>query len=244
MNIHIFKSKKEIDIAISNEIIQLVRKNQPCVLGLATGSTPLGIYDFLVKDHQANQTSYKQVITINLDEYVGLSPNHPESYHQFMHRNLFDHLDFIKTNNHIPNGLAKDINQSCIDYDGVLNTHVPDIQLLGIGSNGHIGFNEPGTPFHSTTHIIHLAQKTREDNARFFSSIDEVPTQAITMGIQSIMKAKKIVLIATGASKAKAIYQMITGEISTSLPASILQTHPNVDIYVDKDAAKILLEKK
>lgn len=244
MNIHILKSKKAIDIAVSNEIIQLVCMNQPCVLGLATGSTPLGIYDLLVKDYQMNHTSYQKVITINLDEYVGIPLNHPESYHQFMHRHLFNHLDFIETNNHIPNGLAKDMNQSCNDYDDILKNNIPDIQLLGIGSNGHIGFNEPGTPFESTTHIVNLAQNTREDNARFFSSIDEVPTQAITMGIQSIMNAKKIILIAAGASKAKAIYQMITGEITTSLPASILQTHPNVDVYVDKDAAKFLLEKK
>lgn len=244
MNIHILRSKHEIDRVVSNELIQLVKTNPACVLGLATGSTPLGIYGLLVKDHQNNHTSYQSVTTVNLDEYIGLEITHPETYHQFMHRNLFNHIDIKSSNTHIPNGLSQDMIQACLDYDQLLSKHVPDIQLLGIGANGHIGFNEPNTPFDSTTHIINLTQKTREDNARFFNNIDEVPTQAITMGIQNIMDAKKIILIATGASKAEAVYDMISGDVTPSLPASILQKHPNVDIYLDKDAAKLLLEKK
>lgn len=244
MNIHILKSKKEIDIAVSSEIIQLVRNQPSCVLGLATGSTPLGVYTLLVKDHQVNRTSYQDVVTVNLDEYIGLSISHPETYYQFMHRNLFNHLNINPANTHLPNGLSDNLDESCQSYDDLFSRFVPDIQLLGIGANGHIGFNEPNTPFDSSTHIIKLTQKTREDNARFFNSLDEVPTQAITIGIKNIMDAKKIILVATGSSKAKAIYQMITGEVTTTLPASILQTHPNVDVYLDTDAAKLLLEKK
>ncbi len=244
MNIHILKSKKDIDQAVANEFINCIKSNPNCVLGLATGSTPLGIYSLLVKDHLLNNTSYKNVTTVNLDEYIGLPFTHPESYHQFMHRHLLNHIDIQLSNVHIPNGLSSNLEQACSNYDKLLDCFVPDIQLLGIGANGHIGFNEPGTSFNSTTHIIDLTQKTREDNARFFNSIDDVPTQAITMGIQNIMSAKKIILVATGASKAKAIHQMITTDVQESLPASILQNHPCVDIYVDSDAAKLLLKQK
>lgn len=244
MNIHILKTKKEIDVAVSSEIIQLISKQPSCVLGLATGSTPLGVYSQLVKDHQTNHTNYAHVVTVNLDEYIGLDISHPETYYQFMHRNLFNHLNLNLDNTYLPHGLSGNPQKSCQSYDKLLSRFVPDIQLLGIGANGHIGFNEPNTPFESTTHVIQLTQKTREDNARFFNTINEVPTQAITMGIKNIMDAKKIILIATGSSKAKAVYQMITGEVTTALPASILQTHPNVDIYLDHDAAKLLLEKK
>lgn len=242
MNIHILRSKAEIDRVVANLIIQQVKSNPNSVLGLATGSTPLGVYGLLVKDYQDNHTDYHQVTTVNLDEYIGLPEGHPESYKAFMKHNLFDHINVDFSHVHIP-AITGSHEDSCVGYDQLLNQFIPDIQLLGIGSNGHIGFNEPGTSADSKTHIIQLAEKTRLDNARFFNHLDEVPTHAITMGISNILDAKRIVLIATGASKAEAVHKMITGDMTESLPASFLQKHPNVDVFLDKEAAKLILKK-
>ncbi|MCU0104261.1 glucosamine-6-phosphate deaminase [Acholeplasma vituli] len=242
MNIHILRSKAEIDRAVADLFIEQVKANPNSVLGLATGSTPLGVYALLAKDHKENHTDYHNVTTVNLDEYIGLPDGHPESYKEFMKRNLFNHINVDFNRVHIPS-IQGTYEESCKAYNDLLNQFVPDIQLLGIGANGHIGFNEPGTKADSKTHTVLLAEKTRLDNARFFNHIDEVPTHAITMGIQNILDAKRIVLIATGASKADAIYKMITGEITESLPASFLQKHSNVDIFLDKEAAKLLLKK-
>ncbi len=242
MNIHILRSKAEIDRAVADLFIEQVRNNPKSVLGLATGSTPIGVYGLLVKDHQEHHTDYKQVTTVNLDEYIGLPEGHPESYKEFMRRNLFNHINVDFNRVHIP-FIKGTCEESCQAYNNLLSQFVPDIQLLGIGANGHIGFNEPGTKADSKTHTVLLAEKTRLDNARFFNHIDEVPTHAITMGISNIMDAKRIVLIATGASKADAVNKMITGEVTESLPASFLQRHGNVDIFLDKEAAKLLLKK-
>lgn len=211
------------------------------VLGLATGSTPLGLYERMVKDHKENGTSYKEIKTFNLDEYVGLPITHPESYYAFMHRNLFDQIDIIEENTHVPSGLGEDLEAQAKHYDEMIDKDPVDIQLLGIGSDGHIAFNEPGTPFDSGTHVTDLAESTIRDNCRFFDNdMSKVPTQSVTQGIGTIMKAKNILLIATGANKAQAVKDMIEGPVDEACPASVLQKHPNVIVIVDEAAASML----
>ncbi len=207
------------------------------VLGLATGSSPVGLYREMIADYRENGTSYQNITTVNLDEYVGLPRDHQESYWTFMHQNLFNHVDIPDENVHVPLGNG-DLEKNCADYDAFLDEHPQDIQLLGIGSNGHIAFNEPGTPFETGTHVTDLKESTRKDNARFFDPLgEEVPTQACTMGLASIMKAKNVLLIATGANKAEAVNAMINGPVTTDCPASILQNHPNVTVILDREAA-------
>ena len=210
------------------------------VLGLATGSSPIGLYKRMIKDHTENGTSYKDIYTFNLDEYVGLPLEHSESYYTFMHKQLFDHIDIPEDHIHIPSGLG-DLAKNAKDYDEAMEKMVVDIQVLGIGSDGHIGFNEPDTPFSQTTHVTELTEQTRTDNARFFDPLgEEVPHEAITMGPANIMKAKNILLVANGKNKAQAIYDMIRGPISEKCPASILQRHPSVTVVVDTEAASLL----
>ena len=211
------------------------------VLGLATGSTPLGLYARMVKDHRENGTSYKEIRSFNLDEYVGLPISHPESYYAFMHHNLFDQIDIPEENTHVPSGLGEDLEGQARHYDEMIDECPVDIQLLGIGSDGHIAFNEPGTPFDSGTHVTDLAESTIRDNCRFFDNdITKVPTQAVTQGIGTIMKAKAILLIATGPNKAKAVKEMLEGPVDESCPASILQRHDNVTVIIDEEAAALL----
>ncbi|MGN1343357.1 MAG: glucosamine-6-phosphate deaminase [Traorella sp.] len=217
---------------------EVVAEKPNAVLGLATGSTPLGLYKNMIEDHKTNGTSYKDVTTFNLDEYVGLDRNHRESYYTFMHQNLFSQIDIKEENVHLPYGNTK---EDCDAYEKAMEDYQVDIQLLGIGGNGHIGFNEPGTPFTETTHIVDLQERTRKDNARFFDNdINQVPTQAITMGIATIMKAKKVLLVATGANKADAVKAMINDPKSVNCPASALQDHPDVVVVLDKAAASKL----
>ncbi len=221
------------------EVMKEVLKKEDAILGLATGSSPVGLYQEMVKDYQANNQSYAKVKTFNLDEYANLDVNHSESYYTFMNKNLFDHVDINKENTFIPKGTG-DLEQNCKDYDQLMKDYQIDIQVLGIGSNGHIGFNEPNTPFTITTHVVELDESTRIDNSIYFDSIDEVPTHACTMGIANIMDAKKILLIASGAKKANAINGLINGEITESLPASILQKHQDVVVIIDEEAASKL----
>ncbi|MEA4874399.1 glucosamine-6-phosphate deaminase [Anaerorhabdus sp.] len=218
---------------------EVIDSNERPVLGLATGSTPIGLYKKMMADHKTG-TSYKKCITFNLDEYIGLPKTHEQTYYTFMHDNLFNGLDIPEENIHIPVGDSANVPAECIKYEEAMKEYHIDIQLLGIGGNGHIGFNEPGTPFDTLTHIVDLQEKTRQDNARFFEHIDEVPTQAITMGIATIMKSKKVLLIATGENKADAIYGMIKGPVSEACPASALQNHNDVVVIVDKAAASKL----
>ncbi len=224
---------------VAKEAFQVMKPflHDGAVLGLATGSSPVGLYKEMIADHQENGTSYQNIITVNLDEYVGLPRDHQESYWTFMHQNLFNHVDIPDENVHVPLGNG-DLEKNCADYDAYLDEHPQDIQLLGIGSNGHIAFNEPGTPFESGTYVTDLDESTRKDNARFFDPLgQEVPTQAVTMGLASIMKAKNVLLIATGANKAEAVAAMINGPVTTDCPASILQNHPNVTVILDCEAA-------
>ncbi len=210
-------------------------------LGLATGSTPLRLYELLIDDHKTNKTSYKDIKSFNLDEYVGLDSGHEQSYEYFMNKNLFSHIDINPENTHIPSGIG-DIEKNISDYNEMLKNNPIDLQLLGIGSNGHIGFNEPGTPKDSVTSLVDLKQSTIDDNARLFfgGDVTKVPKQAISMGIANILAAKKIVLIACGKNKADAIKTLIEGEESTDCPASFLQSHPDVTVIIDQDASSAL----
>ena len=221
------------------EVMKEVVVNKPnAVLGLATGSSPIGLYENMIKDHKENGTSYANVTSFNLDEYVGIDRNHEQSYYTFMHENLFHGIDIQEEHVHVPYG---DTKADCDAYEKAMEDYSVDIQVLGIGANGHIGFNEPGTSFDETTHIVTLTEKTRQDNARFFEDdINQVPTHAITMGIATIMKAKKILLVATGENKADAIAAMVNGKPDVNCPASVLQGHNDVVVIVDEAAASKL----
>lgn len=240
MEIKVFKSYQELSRACAKVIIDQVRTNPQSVLGLATGSSPLGLYQELIRDHDFNKTSYRDVMTFNLDEYVGLDKEHPQSFYSFMMENLFYHIDISYCNIHIPNGCAFDIEQECKNYNKLLEENPIDLQVLGIGVNGHIGFNEPGTPFDSTVHIVKLNDTTRKHNARFFNSLQEVPEYAITMGIKNILNAKKIILIAHGKEKSEAIYHLVKGNPTPDWPATALQYHHDVVLFLDEEAASLL----
>jgi glucosamine-6-phosphate deaminase len=221
-------------------MVEKIRSNPSMVLGLATGSTPIGVYQYLIKDHKDNSTSYKNIKTINLDEYIGLPFGDSNSYHDFMKKNLFNHLDIHQENTYIPNGNAKDLDIECARYETLIQELGGiDLQILGIGENGHIGFNEPGTAFDSRTHIVNLAENTRVANSRFFQSIADVPTHAITMGIASILDSREIFLLASGVKKAQAIARLMTGKWSEDFPASALMHHKNVTIIADEDALTV-----
>lgn len=226
----IIDTKENIAEMVSDKFINLVKNNPNAVLGLATGSTPIDTYRLIIKKAKKDNVSFKSIKTFNLDEYVNY-PFYEASYRFFMDDNLFNHLDVNKDNTHFPS----ETNYHQYDEE-IQKAGGVDLQILGIGANGHIGFNEPNTPFDSLTHITSLDSKTIQDNARFFSSIEEVPTSAITMGLTTIMNSKEVVLIALGVNKADAI-KALKDNVGPICPASILNNHPNVTIYCDKDAA-------
>ena len=221
----------------ANLIAAEVIRRPNCVLGLATGSTPIGTYENLIARNRAGDLSFREVRTVNLDEYKGLAPTHDQSYRYFMQTNLFDHIDILPENTNVPDGLAADADAECARYDAfVRSLGCADLQLLGVGRNGHIGFNEPCGEFVVPTHVVDLTESTIKANARFFASRDEVPRQALTMGVGVIMGAKKIVMVASGVDKADAVYGMVKGPVTPGLPASILQLHPDVTLVADKAA--------
>jgi glucosamine-6-phosphate deaminase len=244
MEIIIVENYEEASKAASKVMLEQVLSNPKSHLGLATGSTPIRMYELMIEDHKKNGTSYKDIKTFNLDEYYGLESTHPQSYHYFMMKYLFNDIDIDVNNIHLPKGFG-DIQKNCDDYNALLAENGVDLQLLGIGSNGHIGFNEPGTSFDSVTHNIELEESTRQDNARLFfdGNIDEVPTHAVTMGIKNILDAKKVLLMACGENKAQPIKTLVEGEMTTDCPASALQQHNNVVVIVDKAAASLLTKK-
>ncbi len=232
---------KQMSEKAAHHVIGKVRSSDCLTLGLATGGTPEGLYGELIEDHHVNGTSYKCVKTFNLDEYIGLSKDDPNSYFQYMCSNLFSHIDISLNNTHIPAGMAADLGKECERYENLIEEAGGiDLQILGIGANGHIGFNEPGTSFQSGTHIVELTASTREANARYFHSLEEVPRQAITMGISSIMKSREILLLVSGKSKQEAMKKLVENEVSETFPASILNEHPNVTIIADSDALKLI----
>lgn len=240
MKIIVAKDYEDMSRKAFEVMSQVVRDNPQAVLGLATGTTPLGLYRLMIEDHRLNGTSYGGVKTVNLDEYVGLTADHNQSYAYFMRENLFNGLDIDLASTNIENGAAGDLPRECARYDALLDEMRQDIQLLGLGSNGHIAFNEPGTPFGSGTHEVRLAQSTINDNSRLFDRVEDVPVSALTMGPRNIMNAKKILVLASGENKARAVYGAVKGEVTESLPASILQRHPDCTFIVDEAAAKLL----
>lgn len=234
MNIVVVKNQEEA----AEKALELVKagleKGSIKTLGLATGSTPLKLYE---KMRGAN-LDCSDVATVNLDEYVGLAPNDPQSYNHYMKTELFDHVKFKET--HLPNGVAENLQEECERYEAVLSENPVDLQVLGIGTNAHIGFNEPGTSFDTKTHVVELTESTIESNKVHFEKIEDVPTHAISMGIASIMEAKEIVLLAFGEAKAEAVKQMVNGPVNEGCPASVLQNHANVTIIIDEAAASKL----
>lgn len=218
---------------ISAEVI----RRPDCVLGLATGSTPIGTYQRLIEGNRNGDFSFREVHTVNLDEYKGLSADHDQSYRYFMQKNLFDHVDILPENTYVPDGMAEDPKEECRRYDRLVKSFgYADLQLLGLGRNGHIGFNEPADCFVKETHVVDLMESTIEANARFFANANEVPKQALTMGIGCIMAARRILLIASGADKAEAIFGAVCGPITPECPASILQLHKDVVLVCDEAA--------
>ncbi len=240
MKVIITENYEEMSKKAAEIIIDVVKNNPNAILGLATGSSPIGMYENMAKDHRENGTSYKNVKSVNLDEYVGLTADHDQSYAYFMRTNLFDKIDIDLKNTNLPCGSAPDAQKECDRYNALLETMKQDVQVLGLGSNGHIGFNEPGTPLESVTHLVDLTENTIKDNSRLFNSIDEVPRQALSMGIKNIMQAKSILMVVSGKNKAAAVKGMVKGEVTPDLPASVLQLHPFVTIVCDKDAASLL----
>lgn len=216
------------------EIIKEGMENGARVLGLATGSTPETLY----QEMTASDLDFSEMVSINLDEYVGLGATDEQSYRHFMNAHLFDKKPFKET--FVPNGKAENLEQECKRYDEIIESHPVDIQVLGIGQNGHIGFNEPGAPFEGTTSVVDLTESTINANKRYFDCVEDVPTTAVSMGIGSIVKGKKIILMAYGEAKAVAIQKMINGPVTTDLPASVLQNHKNVVVIIDEAAGRNL----
>ena len=224
----------------ANLIAAEVIRKPNCVLGLATGSTPVGAYKQLAVWNQQGDLSFKEVQSVNLDEYKGLAPSHDQSYRYFMQTNLFDHIDIDIAKTHVPDGLAADADTECARYDELVRSlGYADLQLLGLGHNGHIGFNEPADTFAKETNCVELTRSTIEANSRLFDSIDEVPTQAYTMGIGTIMRAAKILVVANGEGKAQIVRDAFFGPVTPQVPASILQFHPDVTVIVDEAAASL-----
>lgn len=240
MKLIVVKDYEEMSKEASLIIKDLLVKKPDATLGLATGSSPIGLYQNLIKYYENGEISFKNVKTYNLDEYCELPRSHPESYYSFMHRNLFSHVDILEENVHIPCSEGSDLQALCDEYNELLHKATIDLQLLGIGANGHIGFNEPNTPFDQETWVVKLTDKTRRDNQRFFNSLDEVPTHAMTMGIANIMQAKCLLLVASGKNKAEAIRRLASGEVNPECPATILNRHPNAIVIVDEDAASLI----
>ena len=234
----IIDSAKNIAAMAAQQYVALLKRKPNAILGGATGSTPLGLYAELIRLNKAGEISFKDASSFNLDEYVGLDGTHDQSYRYFMDHNLFDHIDIDKSRTRVPSGI--DTSDPAAYDKEIAAAGGVDLQLLGIGNNGHIGFNEPGTPFGSLTHIVELTESTREANKRFFSSIDEVPTHAVTMGVKTVMQARSIILMAIGPAKAPIMKEMLQGPVTEKVPASVLQLHPDVTVYMDYEAAKLL----
>jgi len=243
MKLAIYETQDELALRVATEVAQVVRYKPNCVLGLPTGDTPVSAYTELIKIYKNGDTDFSQVLTFNLDEYLGVSRFHQSSYYEFMQHNLFRHINIPVNNIHIPDGLASNPDEECKRYEDLIQkSGGMDLLILGIGHNGHIGFNEPGTSFDTLTHIVDLAQSTINANSRFFKKAEDVPRKAITMGIKTILSAKRIILMASKQDKSQIIYDALTKKMTTDIPASALQTHNDVTIMLDKHAA-LLFDK-
>ena len=244
MRIYKAKDYNEMSSKAANIISAQIIMKPDAVLGLATGSSPIGTYKQLIDWYNKGDLDFSEIRSVNLDEYKGLDASNPQSYAYFMRHNLFDSVNIKLENTNIPNGLETDIEKECTRYNNIIKSLGGiDLQLLGIGNNGHIGFNEPGEAFEKETHCVKLTENTIQANARFFSSIGEVPTHAYSTGIKNIMQARSILLIASGEAKAEAMYQALFGPITPTVPASILQLHNNVSIVADEAALSLIIQK-
>lgn len=238
------KDYQDASRKVANIISAQVILKPDCVLGLATGSSPLGAYAQLIKWCEKGDVDFTQTKTVNLDEYVGLAADHDQSYAYFMHKNFFDHINIDPKNTNLPNGLELDAAKECARYDKVISDlGGVDLQLLGIGANGHIGFNEPAEQFSTGTNRVDLTASTISANSRFFENESMVPRQAYTMGMLAIMQAERIVMIATGANKAQAVYDAFCGPVTPKMPASILQLHPDFVLVADEEALSLVGDK-
>lgn len=241
MEVLIFETYEDMSKYAARMIAERIKAKPNLVLGLATGSTPIGTYQELIRLHKEEGLDFSQVVTFNLDEYLGLPGDHEQSYRYFMDTNLFNHININKANTHVPDGTAEDPEAFCRQYEEAIKAAGGiDFQVLGIGANGHIAFNEPGSPRDSRTRVVDLDEQTIKDNSRFFASIDEVPRKAISMGMATILEAKEIVLLANKANKADAIAKAVEGPVTEQVPASLLQEHPKTTFLVEKEAASKL----
>ena len=241
MNIKILKNEEQLGMAAANLFVSQVINKPDSILGFATGSSPLSTYKYIIKAYSDGIADFSGITTFNLDEYCGLKEDHSCSYHYFMNENLFNHINVPKDKVHVPSGVSENVDEECKNYDlAIDNAGGIDIQLLGIGNNGHIAFNEPADDFGFGTHKVALTESTIEANKRFFNDISEVPLFAVSMGIGSIMKARKIIIIAIGKSKAQAVYDMINGDVTPMVPASVLRFHQDVTVLLDEGAASLL----
>lgn len=233
-------TKEEVVRKAAQRYVELLNRKPEAVLGLATGSTPLDLYAELARLCAEGKLSFAKAKSFNLDEYIGLEGTHDQSYRYFMEQNLFSKVDLPTARIHVPSGL--DVSDAALaGYDAAIEAAGGiDLQLLGLGGNGHIGFNEPGTPFELGTHVVTLTERTRRDNARFFASLDEVPTHAATMGVKTVMHARAILLLAFGRAKAEALAAALNGPVTPEVPASVLQLHPDVTVLCDEEAAALL----
>ena len=240
MNIIRAKDYQDMSRKAANIISAQIIMKPDCVLGLATGSTPVGTYRQLIEWYEKGDLDFSRVSTVNLDEYRGLTHTDPQSYYYFMQENLFDHVNIDKAATHVPDGTNPDAADACAKHEQIIKSLGGiDLQLLGLGNNGHIGFNEPGAAFEKETHLVDLAESTIRANARFFASIDEVPKQAYTMGIRTIMQAKKILVVVSGEGKADIVSRAFFGPVTPEVPASILQMHPDVTVVCDEAALSL-----
>lgn len=241
MQVFVYRNEAEVGKAAGMIVASEILKKPDCILGLATGSTPIPTYQEMIRMNREGILDFSKVRSFNLDEYIGLSPEHVCSYRRFMNEQLFDHINIDKANTHVPCGIGADHEADAKAYDAAVEAAGGiDLQILGIGHDGHIGFNEPGDEFVSGTNIVTLTDMTIDANTRFFEKREDVPRQAITLGNRNIMAAKRIILLATGKGKARAIAQAIKGNITPKMPASLLQVHPNVQFLLDEDAASEL----
>lgn len=244
MKILVFEKEEHLDAYVGEYICHFIRNHSQPVIGFATGSTPLGVYRYFIDNYQAQKVSFRQVKAFNLDEYVGLTPSHPRSFASAMKNELFSHIDILPENINALDGSKEDMIQECQRYESLIDANPIDIQILGIGMDGHIAYNEPGSPLDGACHVVDLHQESIESSLDYgFDHIEDVPTQGVTQGIGTIMKAKQLIMMAKGEKKADLVKRMIYGEVTPDFPSSIIQRHPNVIVCFDKSAASQLKEE-
>lgn len=242
MKVYVFKTEEALDNYVSKYLVDFINNNEKPVIGFATGSTPLGTYKYLC-NHQ--EVDYSKVIAFNLDEYVGIDKTHPRSFATSMKESLFKYINIKEENIHALNGNAKDMEEECKEYDRLIVSNPIDIQILGIGMDGHIAYNEPGSPFDGGSHVVDLQQESIESSLDYgFTKIEDVPTKGVTQGIGTIMQAKQLIMMAKGSKKAKLVERMLKGEVSEDFPSSIIQRHKDVIVVLDEEAAKYLKEEE